>query len=206
MGVGILDSSQDFLGYNALGIETEILFGFQKDCSEKPDSLRFAMSNAQITQILAFKIFGTIIVINSATMSYELKKIKVLGITTDFNQCDCCGRKDLKKTVAILDLEMGVTVHFGTTCAYMANKYDTAEAFAEAKGQIKKAENNYREDMKNARMMAWRILAKLYGTTGDIRTGLKTNCSVDIFEDCASKAFQHITNSETKGTMFQYEK
>lgn len=41
--------------------------------------------------------------------------MKVLGITDSVNVCDCCGKKDLARTVAI-DLD-GEVVYYGTSCA-----------------------------------------------------------------------------------------
>jgi hypothetical protein len=52
---------------------------------------------------------------------------KVLGTTQDITSCDCCGRINLNKTVA-LEIE-GVLKFMGTTCAanaVEANKVDVA--------------------------------------------------------------------------------
>ena len=46
--------------------------------------------------------------------------MKILGLTDAVNTCDCCGRKNLKRTVAI-EAESGDLMHFGTTCA--SNKH-----------------------------------------------------------------------------------
>jgi predicted metal-binding protein len=69
-------------------------------------------------------------------MSYELKTIKVLNYNTDFNFCECCGKKDLKGTYTILNLQTDDIFHFGSTCALKADKYDTLEAFKAAKKEI----------------------------------------------------------------------
>lgn len=42
--------------------------------------------------------------------------MKILGITDEVNTCDCCGRTNLKKTVA-MEFEAGGMVHYGTDCA-----------------------------------------------------------------------------------------
>ena len=42
--------------------------------------------------------------------------IKVLGITDERTTCDCCGKSNLKRTVA-LELENGTISYYGTTCA-----------------------------------------------------------------------------------------
>jgi len=69
-------------------------------------------------------------------MSYELKNIKLLGYTTDFNQCECCGKENLKGTISILDLNNDVILHFGSTCAVNANKYDDLNAYKLAKREV----------------------------------------------------------------------
>lgn len=66
-------------------------------------------------------------------MIYDLKNIKLLGYTTDFNQCECCGRTNLKGTVSILDISSGIIIHFGTSCASSANKFDSLQAAQEMK-------------------------------------------------------------------------
>jgi ribosome-binding protein aMBF1 (putative translation factor) len=65
----------------------------------------------------------------------ELKNIKLLGYTTDFLQCECCGR-EVKGTISILDIDKGVVLHFGTTCAANANKYDNYEVLKAVKKEI----------------------------------------------------------------------
>lgn len=90
-------------------------------------------------------------------MSYELKNIKVLGYTTDFNQCECCGKSNLKGTVSILDLNSEVVLHFGTTCAVNANKYDDLNALKLAKTEI----NSIVKARKQSTYFAWGQIAKL---------------------------------------------
>lgn len=84
-------------------------------------------------------------------------KIKVLGYTTDFNQCECCGKSDLKGTVSILDLNTDVVLHFGTTCAVNANKYDDLNALKIAKKEI----NSIKRDRDNSTKFAAAMCRKL---------------------------------------------
>jgi hypothetical protein len=44
--------------------------------------------------------------------------IKILGISDEVTTCGCCGKSNLKRTVA-LDIDGGV-VYYGTDCAAMA--------------------------------------------------------------------------------------
>jgi len=48
------------------------------------------------------------------------KPIKVLGISGDVTDCDCCGKQDLKRTVCVLDTEEEAIRFLGTTCAAKA--------------------------------------------------------------------------------------
>jgi predicted metal-binding protein len=90
-------------------------------------------------------------------MSYELKNIKVLGYTTDFNKCECCGKSNLKGTVSILDLNSDVVLHFGTVCAVNANKYDDLNALKLAKKEI----NSIMITRKQSTHFAWAQIARL---------------------------------------------
>ena len=42
---------------------------------------------------------------------------KILGITNDVTQCECCGRNDLKSTVIIATEDSIIIGYFGSTCA-----------------------------------------------------------------------------------------
>jgi len=134
-----------------------------------------------------------------------LKKIKVLGISTDFNTCDCCGKTDLSKTVSILDLDNEVILHFGTSCAAKADKYDTLEAAKNAKKEITKTVNNYNETVKSAHMLTFRTLRQMVGVTYIETVGYKVNASQEIIDDCFNKALQHLIGQQTKGvSIFKY--
>lgn len=88
-------------------------------------------------------------------MSIELKQYKILGYTTDFNKCDCCGKENLKGTVAILDLIYDVVLHFGTSCAAATEKYDSLEAAKQAKKEITKKVNHYKQIERSCYHMAY---------------------------------------------------
>lgn len=102
-----------------------------------------------------------------------MKRIKVIGITRDFNQCDCCGKTDLLQTVSILDIETEVILHYGTTCASSADKYDTLEAHKEAKKEINKTIRDFQNLVNSCKHIAWKNLYKVY----------KNNIPQDIFNN-----------------------
>jgi len=45
------------------------------------------------------------------------KRFDIAGISDDVDTCECCGRDNLKRTVALRDLDTGEVEFFGTTCA-----------------------------------------------------------------------------------------
>jgi fructose 1,6-bisphosphatase len=126
-------------------------------------------------------------------MDYSLKRIKVLGITRDFTQCECCGKPNLSKTVSILDLETEAVFHFGVVCAAKADKYDTLEALNLAKKEIRQAVYNYEQQEKDAAVMAHRHLKKIYGGYYDRAQGVMLNCSEEIYQECKKQCFEHLS-------------
>lgn len=42
---------------------------------------------------------------------------KIIAVVDDVNSCECCGKTDLQRTVAIEDLTSGEIKYFGTSCA-----------------------------------------------------------------------------------------
>lgn len=97
---------------------------------------------------------------------------KVVGTTDDVTACDCCGRQNLKATIALQPLdvdggEIGDVVYFGMTCGARAagwtvkdtraktNAADRARAEAEAAARRAAAEEEER------RYHAW--LTAAYG-------------------------------------------
>ena len=50
-------------------------------------------------------------------MTTTERQFKILGICDNINTCDCCGKQNLQKTVAIESLETGEIGYFGTSCA-----------------------------------------------------------------------------------------
>ena len=72
-------------------------------------------------------------------------KYTVLGITDERTSCDCCGRIDLKKTVAMNDNETGEIVYFGTSCATSSKKYTSKDEITIVKADIKTAKSKVSE-------------------------------------------------------------
>ena len=110
----------------------------------------------------------------------DAKQLTVLGYTTDFNKCDCCGRENLKGTVAILSCD--TVMHFGTTCAASADKYDTLEAAKLVKKEVTKAVNKYKDVENAALLQSWKLLAGVFGATNGT-----VNCSKACFQTLAAE-------------------
>ena len=69
-------------------------------------------------------------------MSNTNRAATVLGNSDDVTACDCCGRADLKKTVA-LSFDGGAAVYYGTTCAALALGRKPVEIKADARAADK---------------------------------------------------------------------
>ena len=48
-----------------------------------------------------------------------MTKFKMLGIS-DKTECDCCGKKNLKSSISLENMESGEIVYFGVDCASKA--------------------------------------------------------------------------------------
>lgn len=139
------------------------------------------------------------------TVNYEFKKIKVLGVTTDFNTCECCGKTDLAKTVSILDLNSEVILHFGIVCASKAEKFDNLESAKMAKKEIDKAVRTFNERIKQAGITAFRILSKKHGlqTLADGSYAPKIDSYESVWVSLRNEIVAFYSNSENKFKPFQ---
>ncbi len=65
---------------------------------------------------------------NTTTNETAARRFTVLGTTDEVTACDCCGRSDLKGTVALCDHDNAdETVYFGCVCAARAMKVASVE-------------------------------------------------------------------------------
>lgn len=64
----------------------------------------------------------------------------ILGTTDEHSECDCCGRTELKSTVALQPTDGGEPVYFGVTCAARALKCGVKEVKSELRAQEKRAD------------------------------------------------------------------
>lgn len=65
-------------------------------------------------------------------------EVKVLGTTNDVTECECCGRQNLKMTVA-LSFDDAEAVYYGTTCAARATQWSALDIKRAAREADKKA-------------------------------------------------------------------
>lgn len=127
------------------------------------------------------------------TKAFNFKKIQVLGITTDFNSCDCCGKENLKKTVIILDLDSGAEGHFGVVCAAAIDKYDTLDAAKEAKKEIYKEVRKHSDKVQSAHRLAYNSLRKIFGVIRIADNAVKVNCDEVTYNNCFEAALKHLS-------------
>jgi hypothetical protein len=45
-----------------------------------------------------------------------MNRFQIQGVSDERDFCECCGKKNLKRVVFVLDTESGDIKHFGTTC------------------------------------------------------------------------------------------
>jgi recombinational DNA repair protein (RecF pathway) len=77
--------------------------------------------------------------------------LRMLGTTDEVTTCDCCGRKDLKDTVAF-EREDGQVVYFGCVCAARALRSTAKDIRSSARA----ADKAKADAEKEARDKAWR--------------------------------------------------
>lgn len=80
-----------------------------------------------------------------------------LAIVDDVNTCDCCGKSNLKSTVA-MERDDGEVLHFGSVCATRhsgrAGKVIRSEAQAAYNAKVEVAKAEYRASAEYAAEMA----------------------------------------------------
>jgi hypothetical protein len=108
--------------------------------------------------------------------------MKALYITDEIDTCDCCGRTDLKATVA-MQLSDGGILHYGRTCA-ARNSGKTAkqiklEIFAEEAAAIGRASWEYRtsNECRDLRAFLATGAGEAKGWMSDYETALRDACS-----------------------------
>ena len=82
-------------------------------------------------------------------MSDTIQAARFLGNTDEVTSCDCCGKQNLKSTVAIETVEGG-TVYFGVTCAARA----LAVSAKEVRAASRKADDDKQRAAEAARRAA----------------------------------------------------
>lgn len=97
-----------------------------------------------------------------------MNEVRFLGTTDDVTTCECCGRADLKSTVA-LSIDGADPVYFGSDCAARA----IGRSVAEIKRATKKADDDKRraEDARlkakhDAFMVRWTAFLKATASEG----------------------------------------
>jgi hypothetical protein len=108
--------------------------------------------------------------------------MQALYITEEINTCDCCGRTDLKATVA-MKLSDGGILHYGRTCAARnsgkTSKQIKQEVFAEAAAAIGRASWEYRtsKECRDLRAFMATGAGEGKGWMSDYETALRDACT-----------------------------
>jgi hypothetical protein len=118
-----------------------------------------------------------------------MRQFQFLGTTDEHTSCDCCGKKDLKSTVAIRNLETGEDLFFGVTCAARALNLQVAEVRRGA-AAADRAESERQEAVRRAAVEAEnaRWTAFLVQSTGGIRDWSGKFCTVSMVQSLGGVA------------------
>lgn len=76
------------------------------------------------------------------------RKFKVLGVNSEKDFCQCCGKRGLMRVVWIQDVDTGEIMHYGTICVLSINKEFRLSAQHQIKSAIK-ADNKLRLKLEN---------------------------------------------------------
>jgi hypothetical protein len=110
------------------------------------------------------------------TATATTSNFRILGICDEVNACECCGKSDLQKTVAILNTETGTIGYFGSSCAMQP-----AKCFGFEKSEMNRA----LRDFKSAQQILWGKARRIYKERGGKmvpREYAKTSFGFPIFE------------------------
>ena len=94
--------------------------------------------------------------------------VKFLGTSDEVNTCECCGRVNLKSTVA-LSIDESDAVYFGVTCAALALKLkvaDVKKGTAAADRAKAEAEAKERDAKHQAYMAEWTAFLRANAPAG----------------------------------------
>lgn len=130
--------------------------------------------------------------INSIATQLEMEMAKALGTDDSVTTCDCCGKSNLKCTVAI-ELDDGEIVHYGRTCASRntgkAPKVISAEIRAEEIRKLLAAQAEWaKHPARAAELARFEEREQLARTTGHRMLGLAAAEFVREAVDCAQAA------------------
>lgn len=79
--------------------------------------------------------------------------VRFLGTSDDVTTCECCGRANLKSTVALLTEGATTPVYYGVTCAARSLKMQNIEV-AKAARQV---ERDHAAALAHEDYLAWRV-------------------------------------------------
>ena len=97
------------------------------------------------------------------------KIVKILGTDDSVNVCDCCGKSNLKETVA-LETESGSVVHYGVVCASRSIGVPAKSVKSQARSaNDEKFESELQEKRKKADFIFAKWVSHLVALTGGIK-------------------------------------
>jgi hypothetical protein len=77
---------------------------------------------------------------------------KVVLITDSVNECDCCGKQNLKKTYLVSDSETGSEFYYGSTCVKRNLGIDNKEITSQINVNKKDREDLAKKEYNNSQL------------------------------------------------------
>lgn len=119
---------------------------------------------------------------------------KIIGYTDSINECECCGKTELKGTFCI-ELD-GVELYYGSTCAFKAHGVSDEEK--------KEAVKNFKKEAKNKSLYNIHIAP----LKAELKERLKNGFTTDYenLTDLAKKIYHNIESEYEKVIEFRAKK
>jgi hypothetical protein len=104
------------------------------------------------------------------TTTTEINAFRVLGITDEVTECDCCGRQNLKATVVLRFDNDTENRHYGRTCAARYARVEVKvidKGVKAAEAERRAAEEAARRAAADASFAAWKAFLDAEAGPGD---------------------------------------
>ena len=114
--------------------------------------------------------------------AHQIRTFQIIAVNDSKDFCECCGRKNLKRVVWVLEVETGVHMHFGTSCAM-----SPAKGFGLDK-EINAAMREHDHELQAIRRVASHAYRAAGGTYEAFAPGQWRATNRVLLDECLAKA------------------